>query len=153
MNAVRHGRTATLAGVLFTALSSSPVAAGNLDTYFIGNTSAMMAGAITAATRDAEALWYNPAGLALAGVDGRPPHVTRSQRHRARAPLPSPRRDPRDRSEPRSIGGHRSSAHRQAIAGRLLVRHRPRPRHGVSSRCQPSSSKVEKRKVSEFVSS
>ncbi|MBT9557363.1 MAG: hypothetical protein IV100_15090 [Myxococcales bacterium] len=65
-------RTAAIIGLLVAALRAPPAAGGNLDSYFIGNTAAMMAGAITAATRDAEALWYNPAGLALAGVDGRP---------------------------------------------------------------------------------
>jgi hypothetical protein len=46
-------RNAAIIGLLVVALRAPPAAAGNLDSYFIGNTAAMMAGAITAATAPA----------------------------------------------------------------------------------------------------
>lgn len=45
----------------------STVAAGNDDGVLIGNEAAVSGGAVTAVINDGTALWYNPAGLALAG--------------------------------------------------------------------------------------
>ena len=40
--------------------------AGNLNSYSMGNEAALTAGAVTATTHDAAAVWYNPAGLGAA---------------------------------------------------------------------------------------
>lgn len=42
---------------------SAPAFAGNANSFFVGNDAAMTAGSIAAVVRDAESIWYNPAGL------------------------------------------------------------------------------------------
>ncbi len=42
---------------------STPLWAGNSNSFFLGNDAAMTAGAIPAIVRDSESIWYNPAGM------------------------------------------------------------------------------------------
>jgi hypothetical protein len=48
---------------------SARARAGNGETYYLGNAASMFAGAATATTDGAGALWYNPARLTEGGVD------------------------------------------------------------------------------------
>jgi|GEM_PF-2540958 len=58
-----------LALAVVLAVSTSPRTwAGNYDGLLLGNNAAMSAGAVTATTTEATALWYNPAGLGGANL-------------------------------------------------------------------------------------
>jgi hypothetical protein len=52
-----------LAVVAIVALAPGMARAGNSDSFFFSDEAALMAGAVTAQTRDSGAIWYNPAGL------------------------------------------------------------------------------------------
>lgn len=45
------------------AILPATVWAGNSNSFFLGNDAAMTAGALPAVVRDAESIWYNPAGM------------------------------------------------------------------------------------------
>lgn len=59
-------KAAWLASVLVPAATAH---AGNDDSILLGNDAALTGGAVVATTNDGSALWYNPAGLALASGD------------------------------------------------------------------------------------
>jgi hypothetical protein len=55
--------------LILVAVLASPLGAGNLERFSLGDDAAMKSGAIIATTREPGAIYYNPAGLALLDRD------------------------------------------------------------------------------------